>query len=65
MLEYQRKSLILSVFEHSLDEDKGENEVSISEDDETFVVRVYDYHGKSKRTFFDSGKDLTAKQSDV
>ena len=38
---------------------------SISEDDETFVVRVYDYHGKSKRTFFDSGKDLTAKQSDV
>ena len=38
---------------------------SISEDDETFVVRVYDYHGKSKRTFFDNGKDLQARQSDV
>ena len=46
VLKYQRKSLILSVFEHSSDEDirsKSENEVSISEDDEEVIFRQIEF----------------------
>ena len=38
---------------------------NVCEEENTFTFRPYGWQGKRKKTWFESGKDLLAKQSDV
>ena len=37
----------------------------MDEEKETFMFRDYGWHGKSRKTFFETGRDKKAKESDV